>query len=306
MHKVSHFAKIGLAASLMLSGISGCKCEKTFDTASNQGFVAYTFDWKNIQPGFPVPQTLRYCFYPSGNGAMIQMDSDNMERMRVALPIDQYKVIIFNCDNDVTPVRNTKQFDESEAFLPTVSFTDAIEKARSDRNPLYAIVIDTLQITPKLDKEIRLIPEPLTRTIDIKINIGETNYIKECRGSLSGVVTALNLSTRRANPDCPTTVTFQTQQTDKGIEGKAIVLGIADREGKEGLSGPPPQITLDFTFTDGTTASSTMDIGNQLIAAGPGTEPIHIEIDALLKHKPAFSVVFNSWKTELRNLSAMK
>lgn len=306
MHKISHFAQIGLAASLMLSGISGCKCEKTSDTVSAQGFMAYTFDWKNAQPGFPAPRTLRYCFYPSGNGAMIQMDSDNMEKIRIALPADQYKVIIFNCDTDVIPVRNTKQFDESEAFLPNTSFTDAVEKRQADCKPLYAVVIDTLLVTPELDEEIRLTPEALTRSIDIKINIDGAASIQECKGSLSGVVTALNLSTRRAIPNRPTTVTFDTQPTETGLEGKAIVLGIAQREEKDEHAALPAQLTLDFTFSDGSTVSSTMDIGNQLIAARSGPDPILIEIDALLQRKPAYSVVFNSWKTEWRNLSAMK
>lgn len=304
MYKTRHIANTCLVAFSVLFCMNGCKCEKTPETVSDPGFMAYTFDWKNVLPGYPVPRTLRYCFYPSDGGALIQMDSDNMERMRFALPPDQYKVLIYNCDAEVIPVRNIKRFDESEAFLPTVSFKDATE-ADANQMPLYAVVIDTLLITPKLDKEIRLTPESLTQQIGVKVNIEGMEYIKECQSSLSGVVTAINLSTRKAVPDHPNTVVFETRKTEKGIEGNARVLGVISQEKTtDGQSELSHQITLNFTFIDGSTASSTVDLRNQLVAIDRGTNLIDIEIDALIKRDPGFSVTLHGWKAELGNILA--
>lgn len=276
---------------------NGCKGEKSPETLSAPGFMAYTFDWKNVLPGYPAPRTLRYCFYPSDRGAMIQMDNDNAEKIRFALPPDQYKVIIFNCDADAIPVRNIKQFDESEAFLPTVSFKDATAKAHANQMPLYAVVIDTLLITSKLDAEIRITPQPFVRHIGVKVNIEGMEYIKECKSSLSGVLTAINLSTRKAVPGHPNTVEFETRRTSKGIEGNAIVLGIAPRE-KTIDERPSHQLTLDFTFIDGSGASSTVDLENQLATLDRETNLIDIEVNALIQRDRVFSVMLNSWKAE--------
>lgn len=305
MYKTSHSVNNYLVAFIILFCMNGCRCEKAPETVSEQGFMAYTFDWKNLLPGYPVPHTLRYCFYPSAGGAMIQMDSEDIERMRFALPPDQYRVIIFNCDADAIPVRNIKQFDESEAFLPTLSFKDAIDQVNANKMPLYAVVIDTLLITPKLDKEIRLIPESFTQHIGLKVNIEGMECIKDCKSSLSGIVTAVNLSTRKAVPNQPNTIAFETQRTDKGIEGNAMVLGIAPH-GKttDWQSTFSQQIILDFTFIDGSIVSSTVDLANQLAAIDQGTNSIDIEINALIKRDPVFSISLNGWKAELGNMLA--
>lgn len=305
MYKISHIVNVYLVAFFVLLCTNGCKCEKTPDAVSDPGFMAYTFDWKNILPGYPIPGTLRYCFYPSDRGAMIQMDNDNIERMRFALPPDQYKVIIFNCDADAIPVRNIKQFDESEAFLPTVSFKDAVQKANANQMPLYAVIIDTLLITPRLDSEIRVTPQSLAQPVGIKVNIKGMEYIKECKSSLSGVLTAINLSTRKPVPGHSNTVVFETRRTSEGIEGNAMILGIASpTESTDELADLSHQLTLDFTFIDGSTVSSTVDLENQLATIEGETNPVEIEIDALIKRDPSFSVVLNGWKAEWGNIVA--
>lgn len=106
MYKTSLFSQVWLAAFFILSSMSTCSCEKTSDEVAEQGFMTYTFDWEKALPDYPLPGSLRYCFYPSDNGAMIQMDSNDTEKLRFTLPPDQYQVLIFNCDTNAIPVRN--------------------------------------------------------------------------------------------------------------------------------------------------------------------------------------------------------
>lgn len=305
MYKTSLFAQVWLTAFFILYCMSTCSCEKTSDDVVEQGFMTYTFDWEKTLPGYPLPGTLRYCFYPSNNGAMIQMDSNNTQKLRFTLPPDQYQVIIFNCDTNAIPVRNLKKFDESEAFLPSV--TKATEAVQAGRVPLYTVVIDTLVIAPAQDTEIRLTPEPLTRKIDVKVHVEGMEYVKECSGSLSGVITAINLSTRQIVPDSPTTVAFDTQRTAEGVRGNALVLGVIPSEPEEQL--PPPssnQVTLDFTLDNGNTISSSIDIGDQLQLADNQVPNLDVEIDASIQPGPTFKVVLNSWRVGPGDISVIE
>lgn len=275
--------------------MSTCSCDKTPDPVVEQGFMTYSFDWQKALPEYPLPGNLRYCFYPSNNGAMIQMDSDNAEKLRFTLPPDRYQVLIFNCDSNAVPVRKLDKFDECEAFLPPV--TKATETVQAGQMPLYTVVIDTLVITPAQDTEIRLTPEPLTRHIDVKVHINGMEYVKDCSGSLSGVVTAINLSTRQIVPNSPTTVTFDTKRTDEGVQGSALVLGVVTPEPEEELPEQPSnQVTLDFTLDNGHTVSSTVDIGEQLELVDNEAPHVDVEIDASIQPGPTFTVVLNSWK----------
>lgn len=295
MYKTSLFAKVCLTAFFIIYCMSTCSCDKTSDDVVEQGFMTYTFDWEKALPEYPLPGNLRYCFYPSNNGAMIQMDSNNAEKLRFTLPPDQYQVLIFNCDTNAIPVRNLKKFDESEAFLPPV--TKASEVVQAARLPLYTVVIDTLLIVPAQDMEIRLTPEPIVRNIDVKVNVEGMEYVRKCSGSLSGVVTAIKLSTREIVPDSPTTVTFDTEQTEEGIHGSALVLGVVTPEPEEGdVQLPPSQVTLDFTLDNGQTVSSSVDIGDQLQMIDNQVPKVDVEIDASIQPGPTFKVVLNSWR----------
>lgn len=292
MCKTSPFANLTLAACCIFNCLVYCSCEKASDTESRKGFVSYTIDWSKVLPGFQAPAQLSYCFYPAGGGAMIQVNSENAAGLRFSLPVDQYKVIVFNCDPQAVPVRHTDKFDICEAYLPATKASEAIS---SDLQPLYGVVIDTLTIASGHTQTVELVPEPFVQHIAIKVNIQGAEYMTGCRASLSGVVTALNLSTRQRVAYTPTVVSFDAQQTTSGVSADVIVLGIASGE----EDGQPPvsnEIQLDFTLRDGSTVSTAVDMSNQLGNLDNGTKHIDVEIEATIEKEPVFSVTLTGWK----------
>ena len=279
-----------------------CSCGRETDKESSQVNLSYTINWDKVFESYSKPEKLRYCFYPVNGGPLLRTDGD-CKGFKIILPADKYNVLIFNCDASDIEFNNLESFDKAEARLIA---TKAIGSNTNGKIPLYGLTITDLQINPGQDIEEIMQPTPLVKEIFFDINIDGSEYINSCKGSLSGVASALNLSKRQVMPDTPTTVNIETSLTDKGAKGSALILGVATQigEGEDQSDTPSNQLTLDFTLADGSTFTTTADLGHDL--ADEHQSGIHVDIDATVSPSPTFTVTINSWKIASGDSIAIK
>lgn len=276
----------------LVSTLMGGSCEKGAEPGTPDGLVSYSINWEKALSACSIPKTVRYCIYPSGNGPMIQMEGDAVN-FKLVLPPDTYRLLIFNCDADNINFRNLNKFETAEAYIQATTKADAL--SQPSVTPLYGLVIDSLAVKQGQSSEIAICPTPLVQNIALNINITGMEHIQNCQGSLSGVASSLNLSRQMVVPDKPTTVTFDTHCSEKGISARVMILGVAAQKDDD----PDPEpiknvLTLDIQMKDGTTVTSTADLGDKLSDI---TDPdIKVDIEATVTQGLTFTVTINHWE----------
>lgn len=94
-NKTSIILKITIAILFITSLVIECSCERSDEPKKEStGFITYTLRWDSVIPGFPAPEKLRYCIYPSEGGPMVQTDGD-AKSMMLFLPPATYKILVF-------------------------------------------------------------------------------------------------------------------------------------------------------------------------------------------------------------------
>lgn len=291
---------IFLVASAIISSTLECSCDKTPEPPyieSIQGSINYTFNWEKILPGCPIPDRLRYCFYPLHGGPMLQIESDS-KGLQFALAPDTYQLLIFNCDADNIDFANMNTYDTAEARLLSTKAGESVSSA----SPLYGIAIDSLSIKANESIQQKYVPQPLVQRVSFNIKVDGMQYVKECEGTLTGISSSLSLSKQAIVPNNPASVSFKTECTESGITGSVFILGVPTKKdpGQHPGEQPKPesnQVVFDFTLTDGSTTSSTADLGTQLTdnENGQGLNVV-VDIEASIEKGPTFSVALNTWK----------
>lgn len=293
----------------MIKGETGCSCgivtcilmiiacfikcsDKEEPEQSSYGFIGYSLKWDQGLNGYENPQKVRYCFYPMEKGAMIQIEGD-ADGLRFTLPPDKYRLLVFNCDADPIEFRNMDTYETAEAFIPQ---TKATGRAASERIPLYGTAIDKLVVeagegnTNNREFEMDL----LIREVTIDIKVDGMEYIKECKGQLSGVPAAFNLSKQAIVPEQTTTVDFETAPSAEGIKTNLLILGTPPKSEEEPPALPSNEVKLDFTLNDGSSVSSSLDLGNS-IGEAEG-EKVNVDIAVTVDKQASFSVTINKWE----------
>lgn len=292
MCKKSLFIKTSVAIFCLVSTLVSGSCEKGAEPNTSDGLVSYSINWEKALSACSIPKTVHYCIYPSGNSPMIQMEGD-ATKFNLVLPPDTYRLLIFNCDADNIDFRNLNKFETAEAYIRATTKADA--SSQPGIIPLYGLVIDSLAVKQGQSSEIAISPTPLVQNIALNINVAGMEHIQNCQGSLSGVASSLNLSRQSIVPDQPTTVTFDTQCTEKGISARVMILGVAASKDDE----PDPEpiknvLSLDIRMKDGTTVTSTADLGDKL--SGITGPDIKVDIEATVTQALTFTVTINHWE----------
>lgn len=289
-NKTNIILKTSIASLLILALVLECSCERSeAPERISSGFITYTLRWDSAIPGFPIPEKIRYCIYPSEGGPMIQTDGD-ASGIKLALPPGTYKMLVFNYDAHNIDFRNMSSFDKAEAYIAQTKATEAGSPAIT---PLYGFIIDSLEVTPDEDNSETLKPTPLVRHVTFSVKVDKPEEIQACEGSLSGVSTSLNLSTRKVMTQTATKVKFDMETSDKGANGDLIILGTAASPEEE-QKPATHQVTIDFTLSDGSTVSSTADLENKLDEIE--TPHINVTINATVEKSPNFKIRLNNWE----------
>lgn len=266
-----------------------CSTEKTPDLGK-QGDIQYSFKWDKLLKGHPVPERVRYCFYPTDGGSVIQME-DDADELSFTLPPARYKLLVFNCDAADIDFRNINKFETAEAYLQT---TKAAENAQTGKIPLYGVVVEKLEIKAGSNELIEFTPEPLVRNLSIKVKVDGMEKITNCKGTISGMSTSINLSRQEIVTGEKTDLTFETTPSEEGVNANILMLGKPKGKGEEQPEPPTHEVTLDFTLSDGSNASSTIDLGTS-IDETEGHD-IDVAIEATIVPGPTFTVKINHWE----------
>lgn len=283
----------GIAVCIILIITCFIKCSpEDKSEQSSYGFISYSLKWEQAMSGYKNPQKLRYCFYPQEKGAMTQIEG-NADGLQFTLPPDKYRLLIFNCDADNIQFRNMESFETAEAYIPE---TKASGSVTSGRTPLYGIAINDLKVEADegTQNKREFSPTPLIREVTLDIKVDGMEYIKDCKGGLSGVPSAFNLSKLEIVPDKTTTVNFETTPSKEGVKANIMILGTAPKHGETPPTTPTNEVKLDFTLTDGSTSSSTLDLGES-IGTTEGNN-VNVDVSVTVEKTASFTVKINKWE----------
>lgn len=258
----SFFIMYCIIGCLTLTG-----CKKKTQAVRQYGYISFTLEWDNLLFQNVQPKTMRFCFYPSGNGPMIQTESETGS-LRIALPPDTYGLLVYNSDDHYIQLRNRNCFDKAEAFLPSDSVGTSA--------PLYGVVVKELTVLSNQDVKHTLNPVFFTKHISFQVHIEDADRkaIRNCTGMITDAIASFHICDRQANMDSTTNIPVALTQTKTGFEGEAILL---DYERKEKSTNP---LALTFTLANGNTITSTIDL--EPILSETKHPNIHVRINATL------------------------
>jgi hypothetical protein len=229
--------------------------------SSNYGYVSFVVRLDSISSKHDTTKNLlRFCFYPAGNGPMIQTDTDS-DFLRIALAPGKYGLLMYNYGKDNFQLRNRKQFELMEVAFREEE--DGYSKAASI--PVYGMVIHEFEVKPNQDIVTTITPTFFTKSVHFKINIPEEYHaqIRDCKGTLSGVSPLLSIPDRTVKRNTTTTLSLPFEKNKSGFEGKTLLLdGTCNENDKDKI---PHKLTLHFTLNNGKTVTSTVDIGSSLL-----------------------------------------
>ena len=130
---------------------------------------------------------------------------------------------------------------------------------------------------------VEFVPEPLVRNLSIKIKV-------------EGMSTSINLSKQEIMAEKTADLTFETTPSEEGVQANILMLGKPkEQPGEPGQPETPAhEVTLDFTLSDGSNSSSTIDLGTS-IDETEGHD-IDVAIEATVVPGPTFTVKINHWE----------
>lgn len=283
----------GIVVCIFLIITCFIKCSsKDESEKTSYGFISYSLKWEQAMSGYKTPQKLRYCFYPLEKGAMTQIEGD-ADGLKFTLPPDKYRLLIFNCDADNIQFRNMESFETAEAYIPE---TKASGSVTSGRTPLYGIAINDLEVEADegTQNKREFSPTPLIREVTLDIKVDGMEHIKDCKGALSGVPSAFSLSKLEIVPDKTTTVNFETTTSAEGVNTKVLILGTAPKKGETPPPTPANEVKLDFTLTDGSTTSATIDLGESI--GNTEGNNVNVDVSVTVEKTASFTVKINNWE----------
>lgn len=282
----------GIVACVLMIIICFIKCStKNAPEETSHGFIKYILKWDQSLSSYKAPEKIRYCFYPVDKGAMMQIESDSTG-LQFTLPPDKYRLLVFNCDADNISFRYMDSFETAEAYIPE---TKATGSRMSADIPFYGSVIDNLLVEANNGEsnEQVFMPSPLIREVTLNIKVNGMEYVKSCNGKLTGVPAAFNLSKQAIVPDKVTTINFEPTPSVEGLQTKVLILGTPSQSGSNSPALPSNEVKLDFTLTDGSTASSTINLEDSITEA-EGSK-VNVDVAITVEKGATFSITVKKW-----------
>ncbi len=284
--KASFLIKVlALVIGVCLCTLIKCSCGGEEDIPSARyGFITFTTQWDHLLPGHTTPKTLRYCFYPSGKGAMIQTEGD-ASYLKFALPPDTYRVLIFNCDAENIQFGSMQTYESAEAL-----FVSSNEQKVSHIDPLYVAVIPSLVITAGQAASQAINPESFVRQLSFRIHIEGGSAIRHCSASLSGIIPAVRIHNRNAHLSSEHTLPFTLEKNKGDYTGQLLLLDAVNNS----TTDHSLMFTLNCLTSNNHIVTSTVNLA-PILSTCHQTQ-IEIAVDASILQTTAPSITFHNWK----------
>lgn len=158
-NKTNIILKASIASLLILAVILECSCERSeAPERISSGFITYTLCWDSAIPGFPIPEKIRYCIYPSEGGPMIQTDGD-ASGIKLALPPGTYDILVFNYDAHNVGFRGMREIEKAEAYLLSLG----VDKTNvCEAMPLYTTTIYSVEVQANAESQQEIVLNPVS------------------------------------------------------------------------------------------------------------------------------------------------
>lgn len=237
---------------------SGCK--KKVPKSSTYGYITFTLNKDSLLLNDTTAETLRFCFYPSDKGPMIQTESDSGV-LKMALPPGTYGLLVYNSNQNNIQFRKRSSLEEAEAYF---AMDEINENKVRPLSALYGVVVTDLVILPNQDVTMNLTPTYFTKRVSFLIDMDKSlaSSIKNCSGNLNGVTPALHINDRVVNRDTTTELPVFMEEVEDGFQGQVFLLnGSLNSEPVEEISH---LLTFNFTLNDGRQVTSSLDFRSVL------------------------------------------
>lgn len=221
---------------------------------------------------------------------MIQTEGDGYS-LKMPLPPDTYRVLIFNCDVEDVRFLSMNKFEAAEASVVSAS---AQQEIRLPAAPLYIGYVEKITILPGQTIEQKVQPKPFVQQITLTVNVDNDHSISTCSATLSGIAASMNLSTRSQGASPHSSIPFRMEKTKNGFSKSLLVLDIP--EGSISVQQPNSTLQLHFDLADRHTASTTIDLGNMLMQYD--RQNILIEVNATIIRAATSSVELHGWQVK--------
>lgn len=247
---------------LVLLALFLCACSKhSSEPQVETSEAQIVLDWSQKSEGDVASTGMTLLFYPNDGGAVIEQNMD-LESPFIRLPEGAYRVIAVSNDSKTAALRNQSVYETAEVFL-NVPVTRAELFPTIDR-PLYAAVTGS-SLSVKgggVKNACTLLLKSIVKKIQFEVLMELNKPLQGCSGTLTGISSAVNLSTLEPLRENPSNVSFDFLTSTNEMRGEAIVFGV--NPDIEGVEKVPNQLQLKFRFTDGTETTTLVDVSQAM------------------------------------------
>lgn len=292
----------GLSACLSLSA---CSIREKPCPQPDVARVTVSFDWSGVPS---VPEGIRVVFFPSDALSQPLEFSMYAEGDEVTLPYDTYCVVAYNVD--VETVRFVAgSYAGAEARLLEASRPGARPEGTAVGEPEMLYICSEERFEAVAGSEalrLKFSPRCVVRECAFSIPLQGAQFVRDLRGSVTGMAPALNLSTGEPAGTSCTLYFDRLTKTPDGIRGCFRYFGCCAVDSK---AVGEQTLVIELLRPDGV-QKAEFDLSETLAAVQPGpaadTPPLLIEERIVVDYTPGeddadndFDVSVDDWENEV-------
>ena len=278
-----------LLAGLALTFMAGCVKDHLYNTPHpDRGAVVATADWSGRSSDATVPGT--YVLRIGGKEQTVSAETNVFQEL--FLPGKQDLLILHQPEgitvNGTTATVNTLP-DGTLEPMPGYLFSGTKE--------LAIVADDTLRVTVPMQQHIRCL------RLTLKLNPGDRERIRTTSATLTGIASAVDLTTGTiTSTDGKTVVPVFVFGTDNTLRSTGQPMLAATLRLLGVMAEGKQVMTLDVSLTDGTVQTITTDLTGALKDFGTGAriEPLTLDATLELPAEAGFTGTITGW-TEVDN-----
>lgn len=267
--------------------------------------MTVSFDWSGVTS---VPEGIRVVFFPADALSQPLEFSMYAEGDEITLPCNTYSVVAYNVD--VQTVRFAAgSYAGAEARLLETSRPGAQPEGTAMGEPEMLYVCSEERFAAAAGSEalrLKLSPRCVVRECAFSIPLQGAEFVRDLRGSVTGMAPALNLSTGEPAGTSCTLYFDRLTKTPDGIQGSFRYFGCCAVDAK---AAGGQTLVIELLRPDGVQRSE-FDLSETLAAVPPGPAdgrpPLPIPETIVVEYTPGdddadndFDVSVDDWENEV-------
>lgn len=256
----------------------GSCAEGALDARPSEGHAAIYASWN--ETGSLPTSGFRFYFYPqAGGGALVyEATSTGFEGN---LPAGSYRVIACSTDARNAVYQGMESYS-SAAVRATADVSSRAVSYYAQPSGIYVLHVADLTVTAQESTDTRVVPDTLSRSLNLKFSLLGTDSILSLNGLMRGVLSTVLLSTGTAAAETGVT-SFDAQVSDNEATAQISVLGILDPQGSLPYRN---LMDLNMTLEDASVRTVQVDMTgfiSEVLTANSGTLPAEVPVEVELR-----------------------